>query len=1009
MGDFFSKFIILHLTLIKSKLAIQYPNIILRASLLSLIFHFWCFVSQAQSYEFVKFGIEDGLAQSQITDIDQDSLGNIWYATQGGGVSKFNGLEFNNYTVKDGLASNYIRKVVCGSKGITWIATAEGISSVENGIITNHFRSDSVGSVNVLHEGEDGAIWFGSSVKGISKWVEGQSIVTYDKSNGFVDDRVIDIKQGKAGEVWIVTVLNGLFKYENGVFQKIVGVDQLKGYILSIAIGHDKMWLGTNKGVFTLDLTSTNYELQNIEPLEGIFVRSILVRGDEVWVIPIIGLMKYSNDEVKTFSGDNGFTDFPIYSGFTDREGNLWLGTNGDGVYRFFDEKVAKFDEENGLPHNDILSITQDLNHIYWIATNGKGLVKYDSSGFYNFTTENGLTSNYVTSVVTDADGVLWLGTRGNGLMKYFDGKFISYTQNDGLIHNTIRSLYCDEENTIWVMTINGVSKLKNNEFTNYTTKNGLLDDVVWNVLEQGGRKLLVTRNGISAFEGDSLFVYDNTTEIFDKRINVIVPIKDSVYWIGYSGHGIVRYDKKTGSVQHITSDDGLVSDIIHSITILDEHEILAGTERGISEVLLNPNGSVRIIRNIGSTKKGHGLATTNTGAVFVDRDKMVWYGTKNGIFTFHEERELNIRVEPIIHIIGADILFDSVNVIDDLKLKNEKELTLSYNENSIAIAFFGTHISNPTGVRYKYILENFQSSWSDITNKTEATYTNLPPGKYNFLVRAQSSEGVWSSLPAKLRIVVRPPFYLTPWFFVLSIISIGLLIRYIYLLRVKVKIKRALAVQQIREDEASRVRKTMARDFHDNMGNQLASITVFTNLINLKLKNKSKEIDSLLQNIEKHSKSLYTGTKDFIWSMDPESDNLLEIFTYLKDFGEDLFDHTTIRFYSNADDLGDKLLIVPSGWSRQIVLIFKEAMTNALKYSGATELNFSFELDRSHFVITCTDNGSGFDEEKAKMGNGVRNMKDRASKINSQLEISNTGTGTKVALTGDLKNIINA
>ena len=171
-----------------------------------------------------------------------------------------------------------------------------------------------------------------------------------------------------------------------------------------------------------------------------------------------------------------------------------------------------------------------------------------------------------------------------------------------------------------------------------------------------------------------------------------------------------------------------------------------------------------------------------------------------------------------------------------------------------------------------------------------------------------------------------------------------------------------------------------------------------------MKLKNRTPEIDELLKKIEKHTKSLFNGTKDFIWSIDPESDNLSEVFTYIKDFGEELFAKTDIIFYSDADDLESDHIALPGGWSRQIVLIFKEAMTNALKHADCTEVHLDLELRDTEFVMKFRDNGKGIEEECIK-GNGLNNMRSRADQINCGLEISNH-RGTEVALRGSLKTL---
>jgi len=222
---------------------------------------------------------------------------------------------------------------------------------------------------------------------------------------------------------------------------------------------------------------------------------------------------------------------------------------------------------------------------------------------------------------------------------------------------------------------------------------------------------------------------------------------------------------------------------------------------------------------------------------------------------------------------------------------------------------------------------------------------------------------------------------------------------------RVRSNLNKLLTVEKIRQEELTKVRKRMARDFHDNMGNQIASITMYANLISLKLQNRSGEIDQLLESIEKHTKSLFTGTKDFIWSMDPDSDNLGKVFTYIRDFGEELFENSSIEFLAENKLTESDSIPLPSGWSRQIVLIFKEAMTNALKHSYAEEAHLEMEPKSNGFVLVFRDNGRGIGDKNGSKGYGLKNMQTRANQIGCRLVIEKCekGTGTQIAFEGQL------
>jgi signal transduction histidine kinase len=201
---------------------------------------------------------------------------------------------------------------------------------------------------------------------------------------------------------------------------------------------------------------------------------------------------------------------------------------------------------------------------------------------------------------------------------------------------------------------------------------------------------------------------------------------------------------------------------------------------------------------------------------------------------------------------------------------------------------------------------------------------------------------------------------------------------------------------------EVDEVRKKVARDFHDEMGNNLASISVLSQLIQAKIGKTHNGISGLLIKIDTASRNLFNGTRDFIWAIDPKNDYLKEVFFNLKDFGEELFDNTGINFYSSFENPAEKDLKLPSGWSRQIVLIYKEALTNSLKYAKAPHVYLTFSLHASgSFEIFLRDDGVGFEMcQKESLSRGIHNMRGRAEKIGVNFSItSEKMEGTKVYL----------
>jgi len=202
-----------------------------------------------------------------------------------------------------------------------------------------------------------------------------------------------------------------------------------------------------------------------------------------------------------------------------------------------------------------------------------------------------------------------------------------------------------------------------------------------------------------------------------------------------------------------------------------------------------------------------------------------------------------------------------------------------------------------------------------------------------------------------------------------------------------------------IEKNNMEKVRQQIAKDFHDEMGNKLAAITLNSNLLSMspQVDEKTKEV---LGKIEKNSKVLYQSSRDFIWAIDTRSDDLAEIFDYLKDFGEDFFQSLNISFYTSTFPQELPHLILPPYYGRHIIMLFKEAMTNSAKYSKCLRVDFSVELKDGVLVFEVKDDGEGFNINEVKKGRGLNNMEHRAKQLNGDFKINPVQTkGTQIYL----------
>lgn len=250
-------------------------------------------------------------------------------------------------------------------------------------------------------------------------------------------------------------------------------------------------------------------------------------------------------------------------------------------------------------------------------------------------------------------------------------------------------------------------------------------------------------------------------------------------------------------------------------------------------------------------------------------------------------------------------------------------------------------------------------------------------------------------------------------WVLLIIAVSIillgGFIFKWLQLNRSKAKnlaLKEAINQQLKLEKELVNVRHNIAQDFHDDLGNKLARISFLTRLVEDELSNEQSDVKAKVSQVKEDTVSLYVGTKDFIFSLKPNSDYLEEVVTYLSDFGEDYFDQTDIKFILDKNISLNKKL--PHYWSKQLIYIFKEAMTNAFKHSKCSMLKLKFKHSNDELYISCVDDGIGISEEQLRSKNGLRNMKMRAEKIGGSLEIvTSKDKGTSIIFKGKTNKTI--
>ena len=455
---------------------------------------------------------------------------------------------------------------------------------------------------------------------------------------------------------------------------------------------------------------------------------------------------------------------------------------------------------------------------------------------------------------------------------------------------------------------------------------------------------------------------------------------KDNTLWIGTSGGGLTKFNTSTNSLQNFSLAQGLSSAVVYGILEDKKSNLWLSTDDGIFLF----NTATERFTQFGIEDGVQSLEFSG-GAYFEDSDGMMYFGGINGFNYFHPDSITINQYLPAIVISNIKVM--------DVRIKGEpNELILSHDQNFISIEFSALDFSIPKQNKYSYILEGFQDSWiSTDGSRRTATYTNLPSGEFTFLVKGSNEDGIWNETPALIKIIISPPFWQTWWFSTLVIIIVAFFIYYFGTIRVKSQL------------DIEKLKLKIASDLHDNIGAGLTEISILSEVAERSEGHSSTIVKKDLQKISETARQLVDSMSDIVWVVNPQRDSLHDLIVKLKDSYNEFFSSIGISFQVNNIEKGEDIKL-PMEYKQNLLLLFKEAINNAIKHSGCKKLVLEAFYKNDIIEIILIDDGAGFDLNKVKFGNGIRNMENRANKIKGNLSWkTESGKGTTVIFAGKL------
>lgn len=957
--------------------------------------------SSAQDYRVQSYNIEQGLPQTQVNALCQDPMGYIWAATLGG-LTRFDGLNFSNISEWEGLSQGFLYHAVADKKNNIWLGTEIGLVKYNGKKFQQIKLSDSLKKNNphYFDTDNDANLWAATRAGGVFQ-VNDNQIIRLGKVQGFTDDLVARMAQCKGQKpIWFATLSDGLWRYENQRFTQY-------NYPISKVVTRKILFddaanpiLLTPNGLYFF--TNNQFQFQafpkSFSAQVDVGIR--LPKGDFL-LGTSEGLFRYDGKKISHLSDNEELNSAKIKAIIEDYEGNIWIASDGQGLFKVSPTNVKLYLGKSKIASPVVTALQRDNKGILWIGTYNNGLYQQENETVKPF---NDIKAKEFLCSIKDKRGRILLGTERNGLYIIDNQKIKNITTANGLPSNRIFTLgESGESDVVWLVTEAGLCYIKNDKVYPYKD-NRFMGTNIFSLLNIGKDSLLLSSEvGLYLIHNQKITHHYDIEALNKKAAFGMTEDKLGRIWLG-KRNGLICWNPKNQKTWHFNTKNGLASDFIYSLYAAKDGSVWAGTGIGFHQIIFDENEKLKI--NIFGKNIGIKGLESNQNAVLFENDCLL-FGTTYGIYTINPNLHLENRIAPKLALKAVRLFYNENEIFNYCK-DTSSYYSVPYspilptNQNHLTFDFVGISHFQPEGVLYQYMIEGLDKNWSPLSDETSATFSEIPPGKYKFKLRACNADGVCTAETLEYAFEIQTPFYSSLWFRILILIGLVGLGAMIQSIRNRWKSNREKLIQRLRNEEQNKIREKTAEDFHDELGNKLTRISILTDILATKTEVQNIDIQNIIQKIRENTKELYNGTKDILWSLQPESDNLFGTTQRLSDFGVELFSETEIEFHAPILEENFKDVFLQMDYSRNLQMICKEALNNALRHGNPKNVWLGFILTDKVLTININDDGSGFSTSQISKGNGLKNIRLRAARIGATLTINSTenqGTSLEIKL----------
>jgi ligand-binding sensor domain-containing protein/two-component sensor histidine kinase len=956
--------------------------------------------------------------------------GYLWVGTLGG-LARFDGRRFTRFDSDNtpGLKSNRIVSLFEDRRGNLWIGTeTEGIARVStNGNILN--LTNSQGWLKAICEDSHGAVWLHATDAGT------------DGSTGwlarFYEGALLSWPVGPSH-------CRALIAEDSGLLW--VGTD---GWQTSLRPSPEGMAGGslpivTNLPIGRLDFLLASRRGGYWRLANGYLQKCRANRAD-----PSFPRRAYPWDQLNS----------PVTAVCEDQQGNLVAGTAGGEVYWFDAQgQATPIGGQEGLPGSSVLSLYVDREGCLWVGTNGKGLIRVKRSAFdllslsadlvvqsvcedgqgglwigYNQERVDHWTSQathvftnivrqlnrnikewvYLRSVYVDRAGGVWVGTQSDGLFQFRDGGFKPAAGADR-INPHISALYQDRQGSLWAGTAGGLARWDGREWRAYAATDGLSANSVQAIADdsQGNLWVGTAGGGIACLRQGRLTCFTRTNGLPSDDVASLLVDREGVLWAGTSG-GLARF--RNGRWSSITRKKGLPISNLGYLAEDREGYLWIGSRGGLLRVpkqtlneladgfmekkALNLADGLMDSIALRTYGKADGLPSSectfgSQPAAWQTPDGKLWFPTTGGLVSV-DPAQLRPNTNP------PPVVIESVSIqggqgTNNFRAAALQEVVIPAGKVGLDIQYTSLNLGAADRARFRCWMEGYERDMSPPRDERHAYYGKLPPGRYRFHVTACNEDGVWNKEGSTLAVMVLPPFWQTWWFLTASAVSLlGMIVGSVHYVSTQ-KLQRQLAV--LRQHEALEgERARIARDLHDQLGANLTQVALLGELAETD-KGLPAEVAEHARQISQTARDTSRALDEVVWTVNPANDTLDGLVNYLCKYAQEYLALAGLRYRLEVSAQLPAIPISPE-FRHNVFLVAKEALNNIVKHAHASSAWLRLSLAPGRFMLEIEDDGRGLApgaQDKAR--NGLRNMRKRMEDLGGDFAIGPGPTRGTVA-----------